>query len=304
MAPGSLSGTPAAAPRPGHARTRPASYRAASLNGAAFFWSFFGLVATFRPRAHGSVAAMWPYPTMIAHRGGGTTAPENTLAGLAAGLRHGYRAVEFDVMLSRDGIGVVMHDPDFGRTVPGPGGVPATDAAAIAQLDAGSWFGAAFAGEPVPLFVPFAGYCKAHGLWMNVEIKPAPGHDEATGRWVAETVRTLFPGESDAARLPLLSSFSAAALRAARLAAPELPRAIAYGSLPADWEGQAHELGVLSVHVDHRQLTPALARAVKAAGFGLFCYTVNDPERARALLGWGVDAICTDRIDLLPADFS
>ncbi|HEX8604373.1 MAG TPA: glycerophosphodiester phosphodiesterase, partial [Pseudoduganella sp.] len=30
---------------------------------------------------------------------------------------------------------------------------------------------------------------------------------------------------------------------------------------------------------------------------------VNDPERARALLGWGVDAICTDRIDLLPVDF-
>lgn len=241
---------------------------------------------------------------MIAHRGGGTTAPENTLAALAAGLRRGYRAVEFDVMLSRDGIGVVMHDPDFGRTVPGPGSVAATDAAAIAQLDAGSWFGAPFAGEPVPLFVPFAGYCKAHGIWMNVEIKPAPGHDEATGRWVADTVRTLFAGEGDAARLPLLSSFSAAALRAARGAAPELPRAIAFEGLPGDWEGQARELGVLSVHVDHRQLTPAQAEAVKAAGFGLFCYTVNDRERARALLGWGVDAICTDRIDLLPADFS
>lgn len=247
---------------------------------------------------------MWPYPTMIAHRGGGTTAPENTIAALAAGLRHGYRAVEFDVMLSRDGIGVVMHDPDFGRTVAGRGSIAATDAADIARLDAGSWFGGAFAGEPVPLFVPFAGYCKAHGIWMNVEIKPAPGHDEATGRHVADTVRSLFPAESDAARLPLLSSFSAAALRAARAAAPELPRAIAFEALPDDWEGQARELGVLSVHVDHARLTPALAAAVKAAGFGLFCYTVNDPVRARTLLSWGVDAICTDRIDLLPPDFN
>ncbi|WP_338771436.1 glycerophosphodiester phosphodiesterase [Massilia sp. METH4] len=246
---------------------------------------------------------MWPYPTMIAHRGGGTTAPENTIAALDAGLRHGYRAVEFDVMLSRDGIGVVMHDPDFGRTVPGPGTVAGLDAADIARLDAGSWFGPEYAGEPVPLFVPFAEYCKAHGIWMNVEIKPAPGHDEATGRHVADTVRQLFPQESDAARLPLLSSFSATALRAARAAAPELPRAIAFEGLPADWEGQARELGVLSVHVDHRQLAPGQARAVKSAGFGLFCYTVNDPERARTLLGWGVDAICTDRIDLISADF-
>jgi glycerophosphoryl diester phosphodiesterase len=240
---------------------------------------------------------------MIAHRGGGTTAPENTIAALAAGLRHGYRAVEFDVMLSRDGIGVVMHDPDFGRTVPGPGSVAGLDAAELAKLDAGGWFGPEHAGEPVPLFVPFAEYCKAHGIWMNVEIKPAPGHDEATGRHVAETVRRLFPAESDASKPPLLSSFSAAALRAARAAAPELPRAIAFEGLPGDWEGQARELGVLSVHVDHARLTPELARAVKAAGFGLFCYTVNDPERARALLSWGVDAICTDRIDRIPADF-
>ncbi|QCP13718.1 glycerophosphodiester phosphodiesterase [Pseudoduganella umbonata] len=254
---------------------------------------------------------MWPYPTMIAHRGGGSTAPENTIAALAAGLRHGYRAVEFDVMLSRDGIGVIMHDPDFGRTVAGTGSIAATDAADIARLDAGSWFGSEFAGEPVPLFVPFAEYCKSHGIWMNVEIKPAPGHDEATGRHVAETVRRLFPAESGAGSdargcasgLPLLSSFSAAALRAARAAAPELPRAIAFEGLPDNWERQARELGVLSVHVDHVQLTPALAQAVKAAGFGLFCYTVNDPGRARTLLSWGVDAICTDRIDLLPADF-
>ena len=42
----------------------------------------------------------------------------------------------------------------------------------------------------------------------------------------------------------------------------------------------------------------ALAREVKLAGFGLFCYTVNQPVRARELLSWGVDGFCTDRIDL------
>ncbi|MGB3428629.1 MAG: glycerophosphodiester phosphodiesterase family protein, partial [Burkholderiaceae bacterium] len=36
----------------------------------------------------------------------------------------------------------------------------------------------------------------------------------------------------------------------------------------------------------------------------LFCYTVNEPARARDLLAWGVDAFCTDRIDLIGPDFA
>jgi len=35
----------------------------------------------------------------------------------------------------------------------------------------------------------------------------------------------------------------------------------------------------------------------------ILAYTVNDPERARQLAKWGVDAICTDRIDVIGADF-
>jgi glycerophosphoryl diester phosphodiesterase len=47
-----------------------------------------------------------------------------------------------------------------------------------------------------------------------------------------------------------------------------------------------------------------VAADVKASGAWLFCYTVNDPARARALLHWGVDAFCTDRIDLIGPDFA
>ncbi len=45
------------------------------------------------------------------------------------------------------------------------------------------------------------------------------------------------------------------------------------------------------------------AQAVKQAGYGLFCYTVNKPARAKEIFGWGVDGFCTDRIDLIGADF-
>jgi len=249
---------------------------------------------------------MWPYPRILAHRGGGTLAPENTLAGVRRGMEAGFRAIEFDVMLARDGVPVVLHDPKLGRTVAGRGSVADIDARDLAARDAGSWFGPEYAGEPVPLFVEFAQYCKAHGVWMNIEIKPVPGFEAQTGTVVARLAAAMFADELASGRVeraPLLSSFSEAALAAARDAAPAVPRAWLTSSIPPDWERRARALDAVAIHTDHKRLTAAAAAQVKAAGFGLFCYTVNEPARARELFGWGVDGLCTDRIDVIPPDF-
>lgn len=250
---------------------------------------------------------MWPYPRILAHRGGGTLAPENTVAGLRCGLAAGFRAIEFDVMLARDGVPVVMHDPHLGRTVRGSGSVFEHDAADLAAMDAGGWFGPAFAGEPVPLFTEFAAACREQGVWMNIEIKPAPGFEAATGAVVADLAAAMFAdaiAAGELARAPLLSSFSEVALAAALAAAPQLPRALLLSALGDDWEARARALDAVAIHTNHLHLSQEGARAVKQAGFGLFCYTVNDPGRARELLGWGVDAFCTDRIDLIHPDFA
>ena len=245
---------------------------------------------------------MWRYPRILAHRGGGTLAPENTLAGLQRGIGFGFRAIEFDVMLARDGVPVVMHDPYLGRTVSGAGHVFDYDAHELARMDAGSWFGADYRGEPVPLFVEFAQYCKAQGIWMNIEVKPARGFDRETGETVARITRAMFADEIAQGRLervPLLSSFSLVALESARDAAPDLPRAFLMSELPPGWEPLARSVEASAIHANHKHLSPALAKAVRDAGFGLFCYTVNEPARARELLDWGVEAFCTDRIDLI-----
>ena len=126
--------------------------------------------------------SMWTYPKILAHRGGGKLAPENTIAALRCGLEHGYRAVEFDVMLARDNVPVVMHDPYLGRTVPGSGNVFDYDASELQAMNAGAWFGKGFDQETVPLFTDFAAFCLAHGIWMNIEIKPAPGFEASHGR--------------------------------------------------------------------------------------------------------------------------
>lgn len=240
---------------------------------------------------------MWSFPKIIAHRGGGTLAPENTLAALRCGYEHGFRAVEFDVMMLADGALVLMHDTELGRTVPGRGPVIEQTYASLSAADAGAWFAPAFAGERVPTFAQAAQFCLHHGLKMNVEIKPLPGMAQATGRCVAGACADL---PVDAV---LLSSFSVQALQAAQAAAPGVTLGLLVEAVPSDWHQRLDQLGAVALHAQASQLTAAHAGAIKDAGFGLMCYTVNDPEQARTLFAWGVDAICTDRLDLIGPDF-
>jgi len=242
----------------------------------------------------------YQYPCrVIAHRGGGTLAPENTLAGIRYGHARGFRGVEFDVMLARDNVPVLMHDDTLERTTNGAGGLADKSAAELALVDAGSWRDARYAGEPVPSFEAAARLCVQLGLFANVEIKPyAPGGDtvaQATGSVAALATREYWRGAKVA---PLISSFSGVALKAALLAAPDMPRAYLFDEVPADWKHRLAALDCVALHCNAKRLDAELAAAIKAAGYGLMCWTVNEPAQAQQLLGWGVDAICTDRLDL------
>jgi glycerophosphoryl diester phosphodiesterase len=255
----------------------------------------------------------WPYARVLAHRGGGTLAPENTIAAIDVGREFGFRAVEFDVRLSRDGVPVVIHDATLERTTNGAGTVASHTAAQLACLDAGSWRAPRFAGASVPTLESVIGHCRTHDVWPNIEIKEVEGTEQHVGAVVARAVASLYVdavhegghrAEHIEPRAPLLSSFSRAALVGAHRAAPDLPRAYLVDDVPADWREQLEALGCVSLHADHALLTRAQASAIKAAGYWLFCYTVNDPARAQEILGWGVDAFCTDRIDLIGPDFA
>lgn len=243
----------------------------------------------------------WPYPKLFAHRGGGTLAPENTLAAMRKGHELGYQAVEFDVKLSADGVAVLMHDAVLGRTSSGRGQVNALTYDQLAREDAGSWHSPDYAGEPIPRFTQVAQWLIAHGMQANVEIKPCPGREVETGQLVGSLCRDLWLGE---AVQPLVSSFSAEALAAARSAAPTLK----LGFLVQDFD-QSHlqilqRLGCVSLHCHHAGIVQSSVDQLHAAGFRVMAYTVNDVSCARMLLSMGVDGLFTDRLEEMKAAFA
>jgi glycerophosphoryl diester phosphodiesterase len=242
----------------------------------------------------------WPYPRVAAHRGGGKLAPENTLDGIDTGAAHGLKMVEFDAKLSADDMVFLLHDDLVDRTSNGVGLAKTKRYEALRTLDAGAWFGREFTGAWMPTLDEVAARCRHLQLAANVEIKPCEGRDVETGRRVARETARLW-AESEIP--PLLSSFSHAALEAAAIECEHVSRGMLYDVVPDDWRAQAERLSSLSLHANHKHLTEKQVDEIKSAGLYMLVYTVNDPDRARLLGSWGVDTICTDRIDLIGADF-
>jgi glycerophosphoryl diester phosphodiesterase len=248
----------------------------------------------------------WPFPRYIAHRGAGIHAPENTLDAIETAQEYGFQGVEFDVMLSKDLVPHLMHDDVIGRTAKDEElaykgmSFGECDSNEIEGFDAGKWFGPEYEGKSkVPKFITVLDLCHQKQIFMNIEIKPVPGVETVTGEIVATMTSKYFPS-ADSHNCPLLSSYSYDALMAAKVAAPHIPRGFLIEKLTdyPDWKERMHALEARYVHIDENGLSLEDIGEIKAEGFGIMCYTVNDVSRAEALISNGVDAVCTDRLDV------
>ena len=237
---------------------------------------------------------IWPYPRLVAHRGGGWVAPENTLSAMRAGFEHGYRMVEFDVKLTNDQHAILLHDTNLERTTNGMGVAGEHTLSELARLDAGSWYSKAFTGETIPTLGAIARYTHAHNIACNIEIKPTPGLEALTGTLVARQACIDWVGHDVA---PLLSSFSEISLKAAMIEAPDLPRGFITESLPENWQHVLTDLNCVSVHLKHNVVTSEIVHRMHDAGYRIAVWTVNETAHADELFSWGVDAVITDAID-------
>jgi glycerophosphoryl diester phosphodiesterase len=224
---------------------------------------------------------MRAYPRIIAHRCGGALAPENSLAGLARAAQLGCRAVEFDVMLTADGVPILMHDETLERTTRCTGHVAGRTLEEIRACDAA-----------VPTLAEAIAACQRLGLWANIELKPASGHEEETGAVAGALLAKHWDGHG------VISSFSEKSALAGRHALPDADFALLCECLPADWRVAAERLNAVAIHLAAECVDVQTAETLVASGFPWAVYTVNERTSAAGLFARGAAAIFTDRPDL------
>lgn len=237
-----------------------------------------------------------PLPKLIGHRGAAASAPENTLSSIRQAHREGASWVEFDVKLTADGVPILMHDDRLKRTTDGKGKVAKVSNHDLQDLDAGTWFGAAFAGERVPSLRAALDLCASLGLGINVELKPCPGRAEETAKATLEVVDEIWP---DNLPQPLFSSFDRASLSLVNAIKPDAHLGLLCTRVPRNWFDLITEYGCSTLNVSNHWIRQKHIDAATAKGIPVLVYTVNDPSRAEKLIRSGVTSVFTDRVKIV-----
>jgi glycerophosphoryl diester phosphodiesterase len=229
----------------------------------------------------------------IAHRGASAYAPENTIAAFDKAVEQGADAIELDLHLSRDGELVVIHDDTLDRTTDGSGPVHQRSLAELMRLDAGRWFGEAFAGERIPTLSEVLDRFVGR-IPLALEVKA--GSDFFPG--IEETLVSALRRHSaieDAA----VASFDHFALKRLKEIEPTLRTAALLVGRPVSLSALAGPARADGLAIEASFVTKAEVEACRAAGLKLVVWVVNEPAQMRHFIRLGVDGIITDRPDLL-----
>lgn len=244
--------------------------------------------------------------TVIAHRGASAYAPENTLAAFQIGIEQGATLIESDVQLSKDGVPVLLHDTTLTRTTNVEEVFPDRTShfvgdytlAELKQLDAGSWFGEEFAGEPIPTLAEMVEQVRGSRSGIIMELKSPYLYDGV--EQAVYDVFASYPGYVNSAlnagRLSV-QSFDWASMETYNEISPETPTGL-LGTVPVD-QLEEYATWADEVNPNHGAMTAEYAEAIHAVGMRTNVYTVNDAVRMDELLDMGVDGIISDHPDVV-----
>lgn len=255
----------------------------------------------------------------IAHRGGAQLMPENTWAAFSDTVRCGWDGAELDVQLTRDGVVVVHHDfrlkagvarkDDVWLTETGPR-IKDLSLNALRQFDVGTAQpGGAYA-HAHPLLVPMDALIptleEVTALWkprfhLFVELKCDASDDSADPIALADAAYDVIQ-RADFLNTTIFVGFDWRALARIRelggvcwFTTDKLP-----GTLSADARPVIDAIagaGGQGWFPNFSDATPHNVAYARGKGLKVGAWTVNDPADMRRLTG--LDAICTDRPDLL-----
>ena len=227
---------------------------------------------------------------VTAHRGASAFYPENTMSAFEGAIEFGADWIELDVQQSKDGKLFVMHDHSFYRTTGLREFSWNLTFDEIEQLDAGSFFSDAYAGEKIPGLEEVIQLAKENHVRLNIEIKPS-ANDKDIEKSVVDLVR-----EMDFADSCVISSQMYGSLQKVKDYDPEISTlyvmSLAYGNInrlkAAD--GFSMEAG---------NATPSMVSRIHNAGKQIYVWTVNNRKTINRMIDLNVDNIITDRVALV-----
>lgn len=232
---------------------------------------------------------------IIGHRGAMGHAPENTRASFEAGLRLGADALECDVHLSKEGRLVVIHDDRLDRTTNGHGAVSERTWKELRGLDAGSWFGKAFAGERLWLLEHFLNWAKKGRtrsrapLQVIVEIKSNPSVPVALADQVVSLLR-----HTGMVRRAFVISFNHREVARAKALCPKLRTGLLFSQIPQDLSHRMEWTHADAVFPRFKLVTPEWVNLVHSRGWFVGTWTVNKIQDMKRMMGLRVDGMASN----------
>ncbi|RID83504.1 glycerophosphodiester phosphodiesterase [Peribacillus asahii] len=241
----------------------------------------------------------------VSHRGASGYAPEHTLVSYQMGEKMHGDYIEIDLQMTKDGQLIAMHDEKLDRTTNGTGLVKDYTLAEIKQLDAGSWFNEKYPESANPnyegLQVPtleevFKKFGKNARYYIETKSPETyPGMEK-------ELLRLIDKYDINKKTL-LIQSFSPQSLKIMNELDPSvnLIQLISYknDAVITDDEIAAIKEYAMGVGPNHTYLNEEYVQKVVNSGLELHPYTVNDKDRMKQLIDWGVTGMFTNFPDKL-----
>lgn len=232
-------------------------------------------------------------PRMLAHRGLAIDAPENTLLAFLKALALGAQYIETDVHASKDGVAVIVHDPDLSRVAGRDVMVRELTVEQLKSIDLGEGHTFSTLAEALNAF-PDARF--------NIDIKAADAAGPAASAILAAgaTNRVLIGSFNDRRRRAAVDLLPGVATSAA----PGLILLALIGAklgLSPLVKRALRGIDAVQMPVASGGITIATKRVIAAfhdAGVEIHIWTVNEVATMKRLLDLGVDGLVTDRVDL------
>ena len=242
----------------------------------------------------------------IAHRGGSSIAPENTLAAFRNALTMPIDYIELDVQMSRDGR-LIVHDATVDRLTDGSGNILDLDFAYLRSLNAAAKFPGGWPQpERIPTLQEVLALVKGR-LRVCIEIKLSE-RDGRYGRYpqIAEAVTREVRIAKMLDRV-LIISFDWSTLSRIRYLEPSfVTGAVVSRELWSPQEEQAMEglcrqisqIGCNWIDMDRTLFTPDMLPVFHQNSFKVGIWTVDELKDLKGLADLGIDALTTNRPDL------